>query len=404
MYQNSDCMKKVVILYEYFKNIRIFVFLYFIFIDYIMRATVARILLSDLVTNYLNIRKKVFPVKVLAIVKADAYGHGVKGVVEALVGLGNEQPDYYGVAYAEEGEQLRQIGVTKPVLLFESVSEENIQSIIDNDLIPTVFEYEHLRLIRRHAKTKPMKVQVKVNTGMNRLGIDFTSAVEFISAIDSEKNHFIMDGIYTHFSTADNADKIFTLEQNKRFKSVLDELKNRNIAYGVAHAANSGAVLDLPETYYDMVRPGILMYGYYPSDETSESIALKPVMEVVSEVASCIRIKAEEPISYGRTYYTKKDTNIVTVPIGYADGFSRGLSNKASVIIDGGLYPVVGKVTMDRIMVEVGEKVFPIGQEVVLLGQRGDLKITAWDWANILETIPYEITCTFSKRMPRENT
>jgi alanine racemase len=367
-----------------------------------MRPTDARILLSNLVTNYLNIRKKVFPVKILAVMKADAYGHGVKGVIETLVGLGNEQPDYYGVAIAEEGEQLRLLGVTKPILLFESVSERNIQSIIDGDLVPTVFEYEHLRLIRRFAKTKPLKVQVKVNTGMNRLGIDYQAAVEFISVINSEKNHFILDGIYTHFSTADDADKSFTLEQNRRFKSVLDELKKRNIPYGVAHAANSGATLDMPETYYDMVRPGILLYGYYPSNETSESVALKPVMEVVSEVASCKKVKADEPISYGRTYYTQKETNIVTVPIGYADGFSRALSNKASVIIDGALYPVVGKVTMDRIMVEVGDKVFPIGTEVVLLGQRGDLKITAWDWAKILETIPYEITCTFSKRMPRE--
>jgi len=389
-------------LYRYFKNTIIFVFLNFIFTDYAMRPTDARILLSNLVTNYLNIRKKVFPVKILAVMKADAYGHGVKGVIETLVGLGNEQPDYYGVAIAEEGEQLRLLGVTKPILLFESVSERNIQSIIDGDLVPTVFEYEHLRLIRRFAKTKPLKVQVKVNTGMNRLGIDYQAAVEFISVINSEKNHFILDGIYTHFSTADDADKSFTLEQNRRFKSVLDELKKRNIPYGVAHAANSGATLDMPETYYDMVRPGILLYGYYPSNETSESVALKPVMEVVSEVASCKKVKADEPISYGRTYYTQKETNIVTVPIGYADGFSRALSNKASVIIDGALYPVVGKVTMDRIMVEVGDKVFPIGTEVVLLGQRGDLKITAWDWAKILETIPYEITCTFSKRMPRE--
>jgi len=402
LYQNSVCIKNIVILYRYFKNTIIFVFLNFIFTDYAMRPTDARILLSNLVTNYLNIRKKVFPVKILAVMKADAYGHGVKGVIETLVGLGNEQPDYYGVAIAEEGEQLRLLGVTKPILLFESVSERNIQSIIDGDLVPTVFEYEHLRLIRRFAKTKPLKVQVKVNTGMNRLGIDYQAAVEFISVINSEKNHFILDGIYTHFSTADDADKSFTLEQNRRFKSVLDELKKRNIPYGVAHAANSGATLDMPETYYDMVRPGILLYGYYPSNETSESVALKPVMEVVSEVASCKKVKADEPISYGRTYYTQKETNIVTVPIGYADGFSRALSNKASVIIDGALYPVVGKVTMDRIMVEVGDKVFPIGTEVVLLGQRGDLKITAWDWAKILETIPYEITCTFSKRMPRE--
>ena len=367
-----------------------------------MRSTVARILLSNLVTNYLNIRKKVTPSKVLAVVKADAYGHGVDAVVNTLNALGEQKPDYFGVAFAEEGMHLRELGVEQPVLLFENVTRRNIESIIEGSLIPTVCELSHLELLKEFKQKTPFKVQIKVNTGMNRIGVDYTEALEFIELIQAQKEYFQIDGIYTHFSTADELDKEFTIIQNNRFKTILSILRDKKIPYGVAHAANSGAILDLPETYYDMVRPGIALYGYYPSCETSESISLKPVMEVVSEVASLKRIKAGEPISYGRSYYTVKETNIVSIPIGYADGFNRMLSNKINVIIAETLFPVVGRVTMDRIMADVNDNTFAIGEEVVLIGKRNNVSIDAWDWAKAIGAIPYEITCTFSKRMPRE--
>ena len=173
------------------------------------------------------------------------------------------------------------------------------------------------------------------------------------------------------------------------------------INYGLAHAANSGAILDIPEAYFDMVRPGISLYGYYPSLETSESINLKPVMSLVSYVASIKKVEKGETVSYGRIFKANKKTSIISVPIGYADGFNRNLSNKAFGIIKDKLYPQVGRVTMDRIMFDINNDEVKCGDQVILIGSRKDVSIDAWDWSKILNTIPYEVTCNISKRVPR---
>jgi alanine racemase len=235
---------------------------------------------------------------------------------------------------------------------------------------------------------------------MNRLGISHLEAFRFIKELSSNSN-FIIDGIYTHFATADERDKRFTLKQLKHFKILLKELKKNKINYGVAHTANSAAVLDLPETYFDMVRPGIALYGYYPSLETSESIHLKPVMSIISYVTSVKEIKPGDTVSYGRKFITETRTKIASVPIGYADGFSRNLTNKSKAIIKGKFYQQVGTVTMDRTMFDIHSDNIKPGDRVILLGSFKDLSISAWDWAKVLNTIPYEVTCGITKRLPR---
>lgn len=364
-----------------------------------MRSTCAVINLKYLRENYLNIRKKINDVKIMPVVKANAYGHGVKKIVSALNLLPNK-PEYYGVALVDEGIELRKFNVTQPILVFESIDTNQINSIEEYDLIPTVFTWQHLKLMKNHMKKENIRIHIKINTGMNRLGINFKEAFEFIKGINEDK-FFIIDGIYTHYATSDERDKSFANLQLKRFKDLLTELEVQNIDYGLAHSANSGAILDMPESYFDMVRPGISLYGYYPSNETSESILLKPIMSVVTKVDSVNRIDAGETVSYGRKFKADNVSNIISVSMGYADGYNRNLTNKSKSIIGGKFYNQVGTVTMDRIMFDVKGDNIKIGDEVILLGEAKGLKYTAWDWAKILNTIPYEITCGISQRVPR---
>jgi alanine racemase len=250
-----------------------------------------------------------------------------------------------------------------------------------------------------HSSEK-IKVHIKVDTGMNRLGIDYDKAFDFIKYISSKKR-IIIDGVYTHFAEADSKNKSFTYLQLNRFKEIITKLKSENINSGLLHAANSAAVLDLPETYFDMVRCGITLYGYYPSLETSESIKLKPVMSISSNVTAVKELEPGETVSYGRRFKVKKRTKIISVPVGYADGYRRGLSNKAKGILKGKIINQVGTVTMDRIMFDVGDTDVKPGDKVTLLGKDKKQNVDAWDWAKALDTIPYEITCGITKRLPR---
>jgi len=310
-----------------------------------MRLTKAIINTSNLNKNFLNIRKKVGNVKVMAVVKADAYGHGVRIVVDELNSLGNKRPDYFAVATADEGIELRKLKIKQPILIFDPVDKYQVYKFLNFNLIPY--------------------------------------------------------GIFTHFATSDEAGSDYAKLQIKRFNDVINSLKHKKINFGFVHAANSGAIIDFPESYYDMVRPGISLYGYYPSLQTSESIKLYPVMSLVSKVSTIKKISKMESISYSRRYFTKNNTKIISVPIGYADGFPRSLTNKAQAIIKGKIYNQVGTVTMDRIMFDVGNDNIKVNDDVILLGKNGKFKIDAWDWSKKINTIPYEITCGISKRVPR---
>ncbi|MEJ2617036.1 MAG: alanine racemase, partial [Ignavibacteriaceae bacterium] len=329
----------------------------------------------------------------------NAYGHGAEKVVSTLNSLPNK-PDYYAVALVDEGIELRKYKVEQPILVFESADEDQISLVDEHNLIPTVYTENHLRLLKDNVKKEKIRIHIKINTGMNRLGISYKNAFEFVKRVSKDK-FFIIDGIYTHFATSDEKDKTFANLQLKRFKDLLTEIKANNINCGLIHAANSGAILDMPQSYFDMVRPGISLYGYYPSVETSESISLKPVMSLITKVDSVNRIDAGETVSYGRKFRTERKSNIISVSMGYADGYNRNLTNKSKAIINSKFYDQAGTVTMDRIMFDVKDDNIKIGDEVILLGEKDNLKFNAWDWARILNTIPYEITCGISQRVPR---
>ncbi len=373
-----------------------------------MRSTFADINISNLKKNFINIKRKVGDVKIMAVVKADAYGHGMSETVKALNSFKNKSPEYFGVALPEEAADLRKLKIKQPILVFEPFVKDEMNSIFEYDLIPTVFEDRHIKNILsslkkttiKNKKEFKVKVHINVDTGMSRLGISFKDAFQFIKKLSKNKN-FIIDGIYTHFATSDEKDKKFANLQLLRFTQLINQLKEKNINYGLAHAANSGAILDLPDSYFDMVRPGISLYGYYPSLQTSESIPLKPVMSIISYAASIKKINKGDSVSYGRIFISKKETNIISVPIGYADGFNRNLSNKAYAIIKGKLFRQVGRVTMDRIMYDIDNENIKVGDKVILLGSYKNLTINAWDWSKKLNTIPYEVTCNISKRIPR---
>jgi alanine racemase len=369
-----------------------------------MRLTKAIISTDNLKKNFLNIRKKVGKARVMAVVKADAYGHGVKTVVSVLNSLGRKKPEYFAVATADEGVELRQLKIKQPVLIFDPVDKYQAYKYFKFNLIPSVSTQEDLNILigekNKLKSNKKIFVHVKINTGMNRLGVDYQEAVKFIEKLSSYKN-FGIGGIYTHFATSDEVGSKYAKLQIKRFDEVINELKERKLNYGLAHAANSGAILDFPEAYYDMVRPGISLYGYYPSLQTSESIKLYPVMSLVSKVSTVRKIKRGESVSYSRRYFTREETKIISVPIGYADGFTRALTNKAQAIIKNKIYNQVGTVTMDRIMFDVGNDNIKVNDEVILIGSKGKLKIDAWDWSKNVNTIPYEVTCGISKRVPR---
>lgn len=369
-----------------------------------MRSTKAIISTANLKKNFLNIRKKVGDAKVMAVVKADAYGHNVRFVVDSLNSLKNKKPDYFAVATIEEAVEVRNLNVKQPILVFDPIGKNSVEKIIKYDLIPTVFNDENIKLLVNGLKKtklkKQIKVHVKIDTGMNRLGVDYREAIDFIIKLSTNKN-IIIDGILTHFATSDEAESDYTKLQIERFDYIIKELKSKKVNCGLIHASNSGAIIDFPEAYYNMVRPGISLYGYYPSKNTSESIKLYPVMSLVSKVGSIKILEKGESISYSRRYFTKQKTKIISVPVGYADGFPRNLTNKAQAIIKNKIYNQVGTVTMDRIMFDVGNDNIKVGDDVILIGKKGKLVIDAWDWSKKINTIPYEVTCGISKRVPR---
>uniref|UniRef100_A0A832G7B5 Alanine racemase n=1 Tax=Ignavibacterium album TaxID=591197 RepID=A0A832G7B5_9BACT len=368
-----------------------------------MRCSQAIINLSNLKKNFSNIRKKVHPAKVMAVVKADAYGHGVMEVVNALNSL-EDKPEYYAVALLDEAIQLRENGIIQPILVFDSIANSDVTYYFRYNLIPTIFTDSDIKSLmsakRKYNYKQNICVHIKVDTGMNRLGVNHKDAFDFIRKVSMNDN-FIIDGIYTHFATSDVYNSYFAKLQLKRFDQLITRLKDKNIPTGLIHAANSGAIINMPDSYFDMVRPGISLYGYYPSQSTNESVELFPVMSIVSKVASVKKIKKGDTVSYSRKFKATKPTKIASVSFGYADGYSRGMTNKGSAIIKEKIFRQVGVVTMDRIMFDVGNADIKVGDEVILLGKSKKHEISGWDWCDILKTIPYEITCSISKRVPR---
>jgi len=365
-----------------------------------MRPTFAEIDLGAIAFNLSGVQKKVSPASVMAVVKADAYGHGAAAVSRLALQQG---VSYLGVALADEGVSLRQAGIGAPLLVFAGVDADEAHFYPQCDLEATVYEPVALAALEKAARAanRAVGVHVKVDTGMGRVGVAWQRAVEFLGEL-ARKEMFEIRGLYTHFATADERDKTYAQLQLTRFKQVIEQAEARGIRVPLKHAANSGAILDMPESYFDLVRPGVMMYGYYPSNETSESVPLQPAMTFKTRVLHVKSIERGEGVSYGSRFVAGRRTTIVTLPVGYADGYNRLLSGRGQVLIGGQRLPIAGRVCMDLTMADAGpDSRIRVGEEAVLFGRQGAEEISVQSICELLGTIPYEVTCWVSKRVPR---
>ncbi|MCG2715074.1 MAG: alanine racemase [Candidatus Marinimicrobia bacterium] len=361
--------------------------------------SVAEIHLNHLAYNLNQIRKKVAPAEVMAVVKADAYGHGAIPITKRLV---KEGVKYFAVARIAEALELRNAGITENILIFGSLFPDEMEMAIINDIQITITDMADIETAQEIAikLSVYVKLHLNIDTGMGRVGVPYKKARSAIIKI-SNIDHFKLEGIYTHFASSDERDKTFAELQLKRFNTIIQEWADHLPHRPIFHASNSGAILDLPEAYFDMVRAGISLYGHYPSTDTSESIRLKQVMTLKTKVSSTRRLPKGSSISYGRKYFTDKETSIAVLPIGYADGIHRAFINLGEVIINGKLYPMVGTVTMDQIMVDIGDDPVKVGDDVIFWGDTPQGSLQATKVADKIDTISYELCCGITKRVPR---
>ncbi|MGQ3685718.1 MAG: alanine racemase [Candidatus Loosdrechtia sp.] len=357
--------------------------------------------LNALRHNVLAIKKRIGPqVSIIGIVKANAYGHGDYEVSKVLLAGG---VDMLGIAIPEEGIQLRTQGIKAPILLLGGVFEEQIDTVIKHDLIPAIYDLKLASLLAKRASdfNKVIKVHIYVDTGMGSIGVKHTGAAEFVKSVKSLKNLFI-DGIYTHCSCSDEKESEFTNLQIKRFREVLSSVQALNITVPLIHMANSGAILRYSDAYFTAVRPGLSLYGLYPSEEPVRDIGLKPVMSFKTRIIHIKDMESGDFVGYGRSFKITRFSRIATLPLGYDDGYSRLLSNRGKVIVRGEKASVVGKVCMDQCFADVTDiKGVSVGDEVVLYGTQGQETIPVESVAQQLHTIPYEVTCSIGRRVPR---
>ncbi len=364
------------------------------------RPTWLEIDLENIKYNIKSIKEKVQNSRVIPVVKADAYGHGALQVSMALMDAG---VDYLAVAMVEEGEDLRQGGITCPILILGAIEPAQAARVIANNLEATVFDPGVAKALNEAAgEGSRVDIHIKVDTGMGRLGVRPGRELDRLLTALSDLKNLNIKGIYTHFATSDEADKSYTNMQISYLGRCLDSLRAFNIDRPLVHAANSGAILDMPDAYYDAVRPGIILYGYYPSQEVKRSIDLKPAMEWKTRMLHLKDVKPGCSLSYGGIYTTTRISRIATLPVGYADGYKRVFGNRAQVLVRGKRAPVVGRVCMDQCLVDVTDiEGVRLGDEVVLMGSQGDEAIWADELAMWDNTISYEILTTITKRVPR---
>jgi len=337
----------------------------------------------------------------MAVVKADGYGHGAYQVAEVAL---REGAFMLGVASLEEGAYLRHKGIRAPILILGYTDSQQNLSLIKMDLRPTLFSWEAACSLSQQALAlgKRVPIHVKIDTGMGRLGLtDPREAIIFLERVSALPG-IILEGIYTHFATADERDKSFALQQLRFFKTILAACRGKKIQIPLKHVANSAAALELPESHLDMVRIGISLYGYYPSKETKRVIELLPVMSLKSRVIYLKKVAAGTPISYGRMYFAPQETTIATVPLGYGDGYNRLFSNRGFMLVRGQKAPIAGRICMDHTMLDVGKiPSVEVGDEVVAFGRQGRQEINVDDAAQQLGTISYEVLCNIGGRVPR---
>jgi alanine racemase len=367
------------------------------------RPVWAEINLDNLAHNIREVRSNVKKdALVTAVIKADGYGHGAVEIADTLLQNG---ADRLAVATLSEALELRKVYKTIPILVLGYTPETSAEDVILHDIIQTIYGLEQAEAFSKTADAlnRELKIHIKIDTGMSRLGLqpDITT-VEIVKKI-IHMPKIILEGIFTHFAVADELDKTFTYEQYEKFMDLCRRLEEQGVSIPIKHVSNSAAIIDLPDMNLDMVRAGIMLYGLYPSDEVNkEEIKLKQVMSLKVKISHLKELEAGRGISYGLKYVTRKNEKIATLPIGYADGFTRMLTGKAEVIVKGHRVPVVGRICMDQCMIDVSDiKDVSRGDEVILFGGEGDDFIAIDEVANKLGTINYEIVCMMGKRIPR---
>lgn len=366
-----------------------------------MRPTFAEIDLYAINRNLKNIRKKIgrHPL-IMAVVKANAYGHGMLPVAESVIQ--NRTAQYFGVAIVEEGIELRKRGIVHPIQIFTAPSIQQLDLFIQYDLELTLCDIVTAKKLHAIARKrgKQAHVHIKIDTGMGRIGIAPNDAIAFVKEI-VKLSGIDIKGIWTHFATSDEKDLSFAKKQLGIFRSIVTQLELDGIHIPLVHCANSGAIMQLPDSYFDMVRPGIMMYGYAPSHETRMTVDLHTALSLKAKVGFVKTVEKGTSISYNRQYGANRRTTIASVAVGYGDGYFRTMTNKIFALIGGKKFPVVGTICMDQIMIDVGKTMVQVGDDVVLIGKSGSQTITGWDIADAAGTIPYEVTCAISQRVPR---
>jgi len=364
-----------------------------------LRPTWAEIDLDCIAHNLKTVRELTRR-PVMAVVKANAYGHGAVEVARTVL---EEGASFLGVAIVEEGIELRQAGITAPILILGATLPAQAHLVVAHDLRATVTSFSQAEALAQAAQRlgKEVFVHVKVDTGMGRLGLPPAEVPGFLGSLARLPN-LTVEGLFTHFSSADEADQSYTKRQLALLEEVIRELEGRRLRPALIHAANSAAILTLAPAYFDLVRLGISLYGYYPSAEIKREVVLRPALTWKTTIAYLKQVPPGTFISYGRTYQTRDLETIATLPVGYADGYARSLSNRGQVLVGGRRVPVVGRVCMDQIMVRLPLEIkAEVGDEVVLLGEQGEEAIWADEMAAWRETISYEVLCGIGRRVPR---
>ncbi|MGI6499809.1 MAG: alanine racemase [Anaerostipes sp.] len=363
----------------------------------------AEIDLSAIVHNIKEVMRVVGKdTKVMAVIKADGYGHGAVPIAQELdkIGIGG-----YAVAIMEEAIELREAGTKTPILILGFTAPAQYKTLIEHNVAMTMFSYDMVKELSDVAVStgNEAKIHIKVDTGMNRIGFKPTQeSLKEIKKI-SQLPMIQIEGIFTHFARADEKDKEAAYKQKKRYDDFVQQIEDEGIHIPVKHISNSAAIIDMDDCRKNMVRSGIITYGLYPSSDVSKNVLdLKPAMELKTHIVHIKEVDAGEGISYNGTYVTDKKTKIATIPVGYADGYPRSLSSKGRVIIRGQYAPIIGRVCMDQFMVDVTNiKDVNLMDQVTLMGQDGDVCVSADEIATMIGTINYELVCDISKRVPR---
>lgn len=378
-----------------------------------MRHAWIEIDLAAVAHNVRALARRASPAELCVVVKADGYGHGAVPVARTALGAGATT---LAVAIVDEGVALRDAGIDAPILILSECGTDEYDEVVGFGLTPTVYRAESIDAAERAAARAGTRLRVhcKVDSGMRRVGVAPEHAVETVARIVASE-HLDMGGLFTHLAVADEPDNAFTDAQLRRFAAVRTELEAAGLPTGAVHTHNSAATLRqlgapadagaiaAPLPGSDLVRCGISVYGFPPSPAVDDPVGLRPALSVHARVSYVKTVRAGEGVSYGLRWHPDVDTRVVTVPLGYADGVRRILSRRgAEVLIGGRRYPIVGTITMDQFLVDVGPgATVDVGAEVVLLGRQGDAEITAQEWADRLDTITYEIVCSFGPRLPR---